>query len=124
MLGYHPWEPQKTKNAHSLWDYHQTCTRLLRADYCGSGVAHTLDGTLVELYDNDGIQKDSADKTLSFEAAWGTEGATCLKRTRISKVVNLENLIKECPKKWKKEELGDGCQESFKNKKTLILNRS
>ena len=35
----------------SLASYHQACTRMARADYCGDGTSHTQDGTWIEYYD-------------------------------------------------------------------------
>lgn len=52
--GYKPW---KTIEAISLRDYHQACTRMARADYCGNGISHTKDGTIIDLYDRLGIQR-------------------------------------------------------------------
>jgi hypothetical protein len=54
-----------------------SCVRLLRADYCGTGTSYTVDGTLINLYDNVGVQADTENWTM--EAAWNTSGATCIK---------------------------------------------
>ncbi len=43
--GYKPW---KTFQGVYLRDYHQACTRMARADYCGNGNSHTQDGTVIE----------------------------------------------------------------------------
>jgi hypothetical protein len=42
--GYVPWQPDRRV-------YHQTCTRVARADYCGIGDAHTVDGTVIDIED-------------------------------------------------------------------------
>jgi ADYC domain len=55
----------------------QSCVRMLRADYCGTGTSYTVDGTLINLYDNVGVQADTQSWTM--EAAWNTNGATCIK---------------------------------------------
>ena len=55
----------------------QSCIRMLRADYCGTGTSYTVDGTLINVYDNVGIQADT--QTWTMEAAWATNGATCIK---------------------------------------------
>jgi len=52
------------------------CVRLLRADYCGTGVSNTVDGTLVNLYDNVGVQLDT--EAWSPEAEWTPAGARCI----------------------------------------------
>jgi ADYC domain len=55
----------------------QSCVRMLRADYCGTGTSYTVDGTLINLYDNVGVQADTQSWTM--EAAWNTNGASCIK---------------------------------------------
>jgi hypothetical protein len=45
-FGYKPW---KTVKGTSLRDFHQACTRMVRADYCGDGKGHTRDGTLINI---------------------------------------------------------------------------
>ncbi|MCY0994900.1 ADYC domain-containing protein [Nannocystis sp. ILAH1] len=69
--GYRPWLAD-------LHEVHQACTRLVRADYCGDGVAHTQQGTAIHVLDQLGIQ--GVDPNLQFvvEAEWGPEGAVCL----------------------------------------------
>jgi hypothetical protein len=85
-LGYEPWQSaQQCSNGScetvSLAPYHQACTRLLRADYCGNGQPYTQDGTLVDLYDALGIQSDTED--WPFEAEWTDSGARCLVHQRL-----------------------------------------
>ena len=53
-----------------------SCVRLLRADYCGTGVSNTIDGTLLNLYDNVGVQLDT--EPWSPEAEWTPAGARCI----------------------------------------------
>ena len=71
--GYVPWKT--TRDGKSLWEYHQACTRMLRADYCGNGKFHTREGTKIELWDREGIQLESLEPGLTFEAAWSPDGA-------------------------------------------------
>ncbi len=83
--GYKPWKTvDSPKGPVSLADYHQACTRMIRADYCGDGTSYTLDGTLIDMADGLGIQSaetgDRAD--FAFEAAWGPDGAKCVSKTR------------------------------------------
>ena len=47
----------------------------MRADYCGNGKPHTRDGTRIELWDREGIQVDTSEPGLTFEAAWNEDGA-------------------------------------------------
>lgn len=65
----------------TLRDHHQACTRMLRADFCGDGTAHTVDGIIVSLYDGLGIRLDTED--WSFEAEWDEDGAICAMRDRL-----------------------------------------
>lgn len=78
-LGYKPWQ---TVKGQSLKEYHQACVRMIRADYCGDGTTHTRDGTQINLYDRLGIQKRNVVPGMSFEAAWGIDGARSIHHTR------------------------------------------
>lgn len=77
--GYRPWAERPGVDMRALY---QTCLRMVRADYCGDGVPHTEEGTPINLWDIAGIQtRDPADG-MTFEAAWGPEGALAIARTR------------------------------------------
>jgi hypothetical protein len=88
-LGYKPWK--NSRDGVSLWELHQACTRMLRADYCGDGTPHTRDGTRVEVYDTMGIQSPEPDSGLSFEAGWRADGAVCVRKVRIAEITSLES---------------------------------
>jgi hypothetical protein len=90
--GYSPW---KTFRGVSLQRYHQACTRMARADYCGNGASHTRDGTHINVYDDLGIQHRTEE--MVFEAAWDENGATYINHPRWLK--SLDDLVKECPEK-------------------------
>lgn len=92
QFGYKPW---KTVNGRSLEDYHQACVRMVRADYCGDGTAHTKDGTIINLYDRLNIQKRDAVAGMSFEAAWGIDGAQSIHHTRYPE--DLAYVQRVCP---------------------------
>jgi hypothetical protein len=95
-FGYRPWAEVAGR---SLWDHHQACVRMLRADYGGDGTPHTRDGTLIDLFDGIGIQQPSAaDSRLVFEAAWGPDGAVCVHRTRIPELAALAALKEKYPR--------------------------
>jgi hypothetical protein len=101
--GYKPWA---SHDGHSLAELHQACTRMARADYCGNGRTHTHDGTIIDMYDRLGLlaqtKEVSADwdpSRASFEAAWETDGATCLSHTRDGRA--LETIIQECPERFR-----------------------
>lgn len=94
-LGYKPWK--SLPDGTSLWDYHQACTRLLRADYCGNRHSRTRNGTLIDIYDRIGIQADEPARGMSFEAAWGPGGAVCVRRPRLIELTTEEKLSRKCP---------------------------
>jgi hypothetical protein len=94
--GYKPWA--KAPDGTPLWDHHQACVRMFRADYCGDGRPHTRDGTTIDLYDRLGIQRDEPEPGMSFEAAWGPEGALCLAHTRIPEIATREDVLAACPR--------------------------
>lgn len=72
LWGYRPWA---TYNGTPLAQYHQACTRMVRADYCGTGTSYTKTGNRINFYDTLGIQQDAADWV--FEATWDVNGAQC-----------------------------------------------
>ncbi len=72
LWGYRPWA---SYNGTPLESYHQACTRLVRADYCGTGKAFTVAGNRINFYDTLGIQQDT--EAWNFEAAWDVNGARC-----------------------------------------------
>ena len=82
-LGYRPWA-QATKcvnqscSAISLAGYHQACTRMIRADYCGNGSSYTLNGTLIEVYDGLSPQIQTRTSSWAIEGQWNPEGAFCI----------------------------------------------
>ncbi|HMG57627.1 MAG TPA: ADYC domain-containing protein, partial [Kofleriaceae bacterium] len=61
-------------------DHHHACVRMLRADYCGDGVPHTVNGTPINLYDNAGVQLDA--ESWPVDAEWLPSGARCVNQTR------------------------------------------
>jgi hypothetical protein len=86
-LGYRPWaQATRCKNGAcatvSLADHHQACTRMIRADYCGNGTSYTLNGTLIEVYDELSPQVQANTMGWSVEAHWSPSGAACLSSAR------------------------------------------
>jgi hypothetical protein len=71
-FGYKPWL--------GFADHQHACVRMLRADYCGDGVPHTITGTPINLYDNAGVQLDA--ESWPVDAEWGPDGALCVNHTR------------------------------------------
>ena len=84
-LGYKPWQ---TVGGVSLRDHHQTCTRVLRADYCGNGQPGTFNGWQINLHDPIGVQADTENgPTWVFEAEWSPSGALCVDEYRALELV-------------------------------------
>ena len=96
-FGYKPW---KSVGGQSLLAHHQACVRMVRADYCGDGRPHTKDGTAIDVWDREGIERrDPAkpDHPEVFEAAWGPDGAEYLAVPRWSD--DVAAIVAECPEK-------------------------
>jgi hypothetical protein len=118
-FGYKPW---RDTAGEPLWDYHQACVRMVRADYAGDGIGHTRDGTMIDLSDRLGIHRPGDDppgRTLAFEAAWGPDGAVCVRRTRIPEVLSTAELAQRYP--HLAERIGQDCTEAVD---ALMWNRS
>lgn len=121
--GYRLWE--EVPDGPSLRALHQACVRMARADYGGDGRASTRNGTLIDLYDRFGIQRPQRDLPMSFEAAWGVEGAVCVARPRIPENGSLEELGQRYP--HLKHQLGPKtCTEenAMGDPRALLFNRS
>ncbi|HEY9879130.1 MAG TPA: ADYC domain-containing protein [Leptolyngbyaceae cyanobacterium] len=93
-FGYKPW---KVVNGRPLRDFHQACMRMLSADYCGDGIAHTRQGTPINIYDVLEIEKPEPAPNMVFEAAWGPDGATFVNRLRWTE--SPTKIFQECPEK-------------------------
>jgi hypothetical protein len=107
-MGYKPWK--NSRDGTSLWDLHQACTRMMRANYWGDGIPHTRDGTPAEVYDTVGIQVPEPGSGLSIEAAWRADGAVCVRKVRIQEITTLEALVQSCPARLQ-EHVGPECTE-------------
>jgi hypothetical protein len=94
---------------------------MVRADYDGSGDAHTRNGTLIEIWDDLRIQTKETPPSLglTFEAGWGPNGAVCVARTRYADLLSLNALLNGNPR------LGGACDEtSARRRGALIFNAS
>jgi ADYC domain len=61
---------------------------MLRADYCGNGQPGTINGWLVNVYDDAGVQADTEnDAQWVFEAEWSASGAICVDEYRALELV-------------------------------------
>jgi hypothetical protein len=93
-LGYRPWETkvppcragQLCQAPVNMAPLHQACTRMIRADYCGDGTAHTVSGVQIDLYDRYGFNKfeGAGPYNYEWEASWDDQGATNLSCARRS----------------------------------------
>lgn len=95
-FGYAPW--RQAPDGRPMRDWYNACVRAMRGDYCGDGRPYTRTGTWIDLYDRIGVQQSDGDPSLSFEAAWGPEGAICVARTRIPEIIGLDGLAQICPR--------------------------
>jgi hypothetical protein len=117
-FGYLPWQGEPMR------DLYNACVRMLRADYCGDGVATTRDGTLIDLYDDRGIQTLDQVSAREFEAGWTAAGAVCLHHVRIKENTSFEALAQRCPRLGQGP-LGPECtEERARNLGASLFNRS
>ena len=91
LFGYKPW---KSVTGVNLRNHHQACTRMLRADYCGDGTPHTVDGTPINLYDSLGIETDAA--SWNKESEWSASGATCVSQTSALRLQRTGTSVPAC----------------------------
>jgi hypothetical protein len=82
--GYVPWAP--AKGVADPAGLHQACTRMGRADYCGTGSANTVNGHAIDVWDAFGVQKMAPAGTATLEAAWSPKGAICENHYRLADI--------------------------------------
>lgn len=105
-LGYAPWSsavergPRQQSHDVSLAWVHQACTRMLRADYCGDGFSHTIEGVALDAWDAFGIEEPVLGDHGRFEAEWTSEGARCFSRTRLDDAEAQDYVDAFCPDRW------------------------
>jgi len=98
-LGYRRWaaptwwavEEDDGAIAYHWRDYameHQSCTRMIRADYCGNGKSWTETGTQIDVYDrmhdNWWDEVGSVPPAWFFDATWNEDGAVAVSCGRVS----------------------------------------
>jgi hypothetical protein len=90
-FGYKPWLAVHETSAdgtyaheQTLETFHEACVRMVRGDYCGDGVPHTVDGTEIDVYDHMGVETQTPllPTNYHFEGGWTPHGAACISVTR------------------------------------------
>jgi hypothetical protein len=120
-FGYKPWKP--APDGASLVPLYEACVHMVRADYCGDGVATTREGTQIDIFDRHGVQRAETEQGWRFEAGWSPAGAVCVAHTRIPQNVTLDQLRESCPRLA--AVLGEECTEASAAKLGAVLfNRS
>ena len=94
LMGYRPWQSSPDV---PMRDLHAACVHMMRADYGGDDRPTTRDGTQINIYDRFGIQEASVAPAMTFEAAWGPDGAVCVAHPRIAEHVSLAQLAERYP---------------------------
>lgn len=92
-IGYAPWKTDA--DGRSLAPLHQACTRMMRADYCGTGQPFTVAGTRIQVLDP---TRETGTLHGRFEAVWGPDGAICISRVRVPRHHPLTSVLAACPR--------------------------
>ena len=94
-------------------------------DYCGDGRGHTRDGVQINVYDRLAIQVADPSPSMTFEAAWGADGAVCVHKVRVPEAVSLDTLVRACPERLAGK-IGSDCSEkaALRSDAALIMNAS
>jgi hypothetical protein len=82
--GYKPWK-RLLSPAGVLVDMrplHQACMRAARADYCGDGISHTREGTMIDMFDIHGFNIKESGPEFAEEAGFTPRGARWVARER------------------------------------------
>jgi hypothetical protein len=82
--GYKPWKRLLSPTGYpvDMRPLHQACTRAARADYCGDGISHTREGTMVDMFDIYGFNIKESDPEFAQEAGFTPRGARWVARER------------------------------------------
>lgn len=93
--GYAPWRPAPDLAGPALL---RSCVHMVRADYCGDGRSFTRNGTSVDIFDRYGRNTPDRPQGFTFEAAWGPQGATCVRHTRWPDLLATDAIEASCPR--------------------------
>lgn len=77
--GFAPWNGLDVPGG---LDLYQTGVRVVRADYCGDGVPHTVEGIFIQIR-NDLANQSFIDPSAATEAIFGPDGAHCVETPRV-----------------------------------------
>ena len=88
--------------------------RLLRGDFCGTGVAYTVDGTTLNLYDKIGVQGDT--EGWAPEAEWTADGARCVNSNNNARYEMVLSYDPRCVRRIK----SSTCGQNFSDGAVLI----
>lgn len=120
-FGYRPWK--QASDGTPLAPLYESCVHMVRADYCGDDKPATRNGTLIDIYDRHGIQSSDGGSDLQFEAGWSPQGAVCVAHTRITDELDLDALVKRCPRL--RDAVGTRCDDTRAEALgALLFNRS
>lgn len=99
--GYKPWLSLPDDNGQpvDLQPLHEACTRLARADYCGDGIHHTLNGLLIDVFDEQGFNVQEWMPGFFEEARFDEYGAVSMKHRRVPRFL-LRGKHKRIPCRW------------------------
>ena len=119
LWGYDPWA--RGPHGEDLAPYYEACLHMVRADYDGKGIAHTRNGTEIDVFDDLGVQTADTlnNPAYRFEAGWAPLGAVCVAKTRYADLLPLPTLIAGAPG------LGGKCDpEEARRRGAHLFNRS
>ncbi len=120
LWGFDPWGSDPNRSP--LRPLYEACQHMVRADYDGSGVAHTRDGTTIDGWGDIGSERPESlnDPLFAFEAGWGPNGAVCVARTRWPELLPTSVLLASRP-----HLRGNPCDEAEARRRGAVLfNRS
>jgi hypothetical protein len=82
--GYKPWKHLLAPMGYpvDMRPLHQACTRAARADYCGDGISHTRNGTMIDMFDIHGFNRKEQVPEFIAEAGFTPRGARWVSRER------------------------------------------
>ncbi|HEY2747520.1 MAG TPA: ADYC domain-containing protein [Polyangia bacterium] len=106
-MKYKPWAPAATECAGIGSTYHcmqptqellhEACVRMVRADYCGDGQDHTVNGMSIDVWDQSRIETETPYSRVDgasgvdygHEGEWTANGARCLANILMTRVSHI-----------------------------------